>query len=294
MCLYSATNEGQLTQAAASRKQGIKSLAGLCWNRSRAGAPVPQALLPPEPQTVRRSRAGAGPRSLLNTSPHPPGTPGWHLHLLPAWCLGLAGRSLACTSSAVNERTRRDCTLHRSHCRPPVCFPAGRMNETWAAENLHGDLGPGNTGKRPMGTAARQATTTQQTPGNGAPLGSAPAAIQPASGSKTANPQPPPPPLVLSCLIRATGWANAPRWGGRLRCWLATPLPLPQQWTSCSAVQIVTRVPLSLYLGPRLVNVVSLACKILTANHVLIMQWALHRTTDECSIRVPQMSGRQF
>jgi hypothetical protein len=24
----------------------------------------------------------------------------------------------------------------------------------------------------------------------------------------------------LSCLIRATGWANAPRWGGRLRCWL--------------------------------------------------------------------------
>jgi hypothetical protein len=45
--------------------------------------------------------------------------------------------------------------------------------------------------------------------------------------------------LVLSCLIRATGWANAPRWGGRLRCWLAAPLPLPQQWT-CSAVQIVT------------------------------------------------------
>jgi hypothetical protein len=56
--------------------------------------------------------------------------------------------------------------------------------------------------------------------------------------------------LVLSCLIRATGWADAPRWGRRLRCWLATPLPLPQQWT-CSAVQIVTRVPLSLYLGPR-------------------------------------------
>jgi hypothetical protein len=83
----------------------------------------------------------------------------------------------------------------------------------------------------------------------------------------------------LSCLIRATGWANAPRWGGRLRCWLVTPLPLPQQWT-CSAVQIVTRVPLSLYLGPRLVNVVSLALayKILTANHVLIMQWTLHRT----------------
>ena len=97
---------------------------------------------------------------------------------------------------------------------------------------------------------------------------------------------------VLSCLIRATGWANAPRWGGRLRCWLAAPLPLPQQWT-CSAVQIVTRVPLSLYLGPRLVNVVSLAYKILTANHVLIMQ-PRGRTTDECSIRVPQMSGRQF
>jgi hypothetical protein len=57
----------------------------------------------------------------------------------------------------------------------------------------------------------------------------------------------------VSCLIRATGWVNAPRWGGRLRCWLATPLPLPQQWT-CSVVQIVTRVPLSLYLGPRLVN----------------------------------------
>jgi hypothetical protein len=75
--------------------------------------------------------------------------------------------------------------------------------------------------------------------------------------------------LVLSCLIRATGWANAPRWGGRLRCWLATPLPLPQQWT-CSAVQIVTRVPLSLYLGPRLVNVVSVAYKTLTANHVCV------------------------
>jgi hypothetical protein len=108
--------------------------------------------------------------------------------------------------------------------------------------------------------------------------------------------------LVLSCLIyieperlrawgevaawasiRATGWADAPRWGGRLRCWLATPLPLPQQWT-CSAVQIVTRGPLSLYLGPRLVNVVSLAYKILTANHVLIMQ-PKGRTTDECSIR---------
>ena len=99
-------------------------------------------------------------------------------------------------------------------------------------------------------------------------------------------------PFVLPCLTRATGWADAPRWGGRLRCWLATPLPLPQQWT-CSAVQIATRVPLSLYLGPRLVNVVSLAYKILTANHVLIMQ-PKGRTTDECSIRVPQMSGRQF
>ena len=63
--------------------------------------------------------------------------------------------------------------------------------------------------------------------------------------------------LVLSCLIHASCWANAPRWGGRLRCWLAAPLPLPQTWTCC-AVQIVTRVPLSLYLGPRLVNVVSL------------------------------------
>jgi hypothetical protein len=47
-----------------------------------------------------------------------------------------------------------------------------------------------------------------------------------------------------------------------------------------------------------LVNVVSLAYKILTANHVLIMQQinpkGLHHTTDECSIRVPQTSGRQF
>jgi hypothetical protein len=58
----------------------------------------------------------------------------------------------------------------------------------------------------------------------------------------------------LSCLIQASCWENAPRWGGRLRCWLAAPLPLPQTWTCC-AVQIVTRVPLSLYLGPRLVNV---------------------------------------
>jgi hypothetical protein len=65
------------------------------------------------------------------------------------------------------------------------------------------------------------------------------------------------PRLVLSCLIHASCWANAPRWGGRLRCWLAAPLPLPQTWT-CSAVQIVTRVSLSLYLGPRLVNAVSL------------------------------------
>jgi hypothetical protein len=63
----------------------------------------------------------------------------------------------------------------------------------------------------------------------------------------------------LSCLIHASCWANAPRWGGRLRCWLAAPLPLPQTWTwTCCAVQIATRVPLSLYLDPRLVNVVSL------------------------------------
>jgi hypothetical protein len=39
--------------------------------------------------------------------------------------------------------------------------------------------------------------------------------------------------------------------GGCAAGWI--PLPLSQQWT-CSAVQIVTRVPLSLYLGPRLVN----------------------------------------
>jgi hypothetical protein len=80
-------------------------------------------------------------------------------------------------------------------------------------------------------------------------------------------------PLVFIVLYAplAAGWANAPRWGGRLRCWLATPLPLPRTWT-CSAVQIVTRVPLSLYLGPRLANAVSLAYKILTASHVLFMQ----------------------
>jgi hypothetical protein len=35
--------------------------------------------------------------------------------------------------------------------------------------------------------------------------------------------------LVLSCIIRATDWADAPRWGGRLlHCWLAAPLPLPR------------------------------------------------------------------
>jgi hypothetical protein len=33
---------------------------------------------------------------------------------------------------------------------------------------------------------------------------------------------------VLSCLIRAPCWANAPRWGGgRKRCWPAAPLPPP-------------------------------------------------------------------
>jgi hypothetical protein len=48
---------------------------------------------------------------------------------------------------------------------------------------------------------------------------------------------------VLSCLIHASCWAGAPRWGGRLRCWLAAPLPLPQTWTrTCCAVQIATRV----------------------------------------------------
>jgi hypothetical protein len=45
---------------------------------------------------------------------------------------------------------------------------------------------------------------------------------------------------------------------GRAAALLARcPLPLPQTWTCC-AVQIVTRVPLSLYLGPRLVNAVFL------------------------------------
>jgi hypothetical protein len=103
--------------------------------------------------------------------------------------------------------------------------------------------------------------------------------------------------LVLSCLALSytRHWLGGRSPLGRAAALLAgCPLPLPRQWT-CSAVQqIVTRVPLSLYLGPRLVNVVYLAYKILTANHVLIMQWTLHRTTDECSIRAPQMSGRQF
>jgi hypothetical protein len=79
----------------------------------------------------------------------------------------------------------------------------------------------------------------------------------------------------------------------RLPTWVLSPLPLPQQWT-CSAVQIVTRVPLSLYLGrPRLVNVVSLAYKILTANHVLIMQ-PRGRTTDEFLCRPPSSLMRVF
>jgi hypothetical protein len=58
-------------------------------------------------------------------------------------------------------------------------------------------------------------------------------------------------------------------------------------------VQSVTRVPLSLYLGPRLVNVVSLAYKILTANHVLIMQ-PRGRTTGMsvvCSSAAPERKG---
>jgi hypothetical protein len=50
--------------------------------------------------------------------------------------------------------------------------------------------------------------------------------------------------LVLPCLIHASCWAGAPRWGGRLRCWLASPLPLPQTWTCC-AVQIADRHPSS-------------------------------------------------
>ena len=101
---------------------------------------------------------------------------------------------------------------------------------------------------------------------------------------------------VLSCLVLYAPLAGRTLPAGEGGCaagWLPPSHYLNNGPAVCSAVQIVTRVPLSLYLGPRLVNVVSLAYKILTANHVLIMQ-PRGRTTDECSIRVPQMSGRQF
>jgi hypothetical protein len=66
-----------------------------------------------------------------------------------------------------------------------------------------------------------------------------------------------------SCrLKRASCWTGAPRWGGRLRCWLAAPLPPPQVNLDllCGADRHPSSliIPLSLYLGPRLVNVVSL------------------------------------
>jgi hypothetical protein len=65
--------------------------------------------------------------------------------------------------------------------------------------------------------------------------------------------------VVLSCLICARCWADAPRWGGRQRwCWQAVPLPPPQVYLGLLVVQAATRVPLSLCLGPRLVNAVSL------------------------------------
>jgi hypothetical protein len=106
--------------------------------------------------------------------------------------------------------------------------------------------------------------------------------------------------LVLSCLIRATGWANAPRWGGRLRCWLAPPPPTTSNLDLQCGADRHPSSPFALSgssVGQRGTRV-SLAYKILTANHVLIMQQinpkGLHHTTDECSIRVPQMSGRQF
>jgi hypothetical protein len=72
--------------------------------------------------------------------------------------------------------------------------------------------------------------------------------------------------LVLpcaSCLIRATCWANAPRWGGRQRCWLDALLPPPQVYlVGPAGMQAVTRVPLSFCLsGPRLVNAVYLQHK---------------------------------
>jgi hypothetical protein len=67
----------------------------------------------------------------------------------------------------------------------------------------------------------------------------------------------PPKTSCLSCLVLYT--PRAGRVCIRTAALLARcpPVPLPQTWTCC-AMQIVTRVPLSLYLGPRLVNVVSL------------------------------------
>ena len=66
---------------------------------------------------------------------------------------------------------------------------------------------------------------------------------------------------LLSCLVLYTPRDGRTLPAGEGGC-AAGSLPpsrhyLNQTWTCC-AVQIVTRVPLSLYLGPRLVNVVSL------------------------------------
>jgi hypothetical protein len=54
--------------------------------------------------------------------------------------------------------------------------------------------------------------------------------------------------LVLSYTRLVLG---ATRWEGGCAAGSLPPPPLPQTWTCC-AVQIATRVPLSLYLGPRL------------------------------------------
>jgi hypothetical protein len=44
------------------------------------------------------------------------------------------------------------------------------------------------------------------------------------------------------------GWANAPRWGGRQRCWSAAPLPPHYVYLGMPVVQAATRVPLGRFL----------------------------------------------
>jgi hypothetical protein len=70
--------------------------------------------------------------------------------------------------------------------------------------------------------------------------------------------------LVLACLaytrpVLGKRDQNAPRWGGRQRCWPAASLPPPWVYLGLLVVQAVTRVPLSFCLGPRLVNARSIA-----------------------------------